>query len=152
MREDIEFPTEDGVTLRGWHYTPEGVEKAPLVVMAHGFSAVKEHLLDDFAEYFCDGGLGVLVYNNRNLGASDGTPRGEIDPWQQVRDYQTAITWAQTQPWADPERIGVWGSSYSGAHVLVVAALDRRVEAGVPPGPLGAGGAEAPRRVRPRIL
>ena len=61
MREDIEFRTEDGVTLRGWHYAPEGVEQPPLVVMAHGFSAVKEHLLDDFAGYFCDGGLGVLV-------------------------------------------------------------------------------------------
>jgi fermentation-respiration switch protein FrsA (DUF1100 family) len=148
MREDIEFGTEDGVTLRGWHYAPEGVEQPPLVVMAHGFSAVKEHLLDDFAGYFCDGGLGVLVYDNRNLGASDGTPRGEIDPWQQVRDYRTAITWAQNQRWTAPERIGIWGSSYSGAHVLVVAALDKRVKAVVSQVPLVSGLANARRLIR----
>jgi len=149
MREDIEFGTEDGVTLRGWHYAPDGVDgPAPLVVMAHGFSAVKEHLLDDFAGYFCDGGLGVLVYDNRNLGASDGTPRGEIDPWEQVRDYRTAITWAQNQPWTAPERIGIWGSSYSGAHVLVVAALDKRVKAVVSQVPLVSGLANARRLIR----
>jgi fermentation-respiration switch protein FrsA (DUF1100 family) len=149
MREDIEFRTEDGVTLRGWHYAPDGVDgRAPLVVMAHGFSAVKEHLLDDFAGYFCDGGLGVLVYDNRNLGASDGTPRGEIDPWQQVRDYRTAITWAQGRPWTDPERIGIWGSSYSGAHVLVVAALDKRVKAVVSQVPLVSGLANGRRLIR----
>src|SRR3954452_14449672 len=120
--------------------------------MAHGFSAVKEHLLDDFAEYFCAGAVGVLVYENRNLGASEGTPRGEIDPWQQVRDYRTAITWAQTQPWADPERIGVWGSSYSGAHVLVVAALDRRVKGVVSQVPLVSGLANARRLIRSDML
>ena len=146
MREDIEFATEDGVTLRGWHYAPDGVDgPTPLVVMSHGYSAVKEMYLDDFAAHFAAGGLGVLVYDNRNLGASDGTPRGEIDPWQQVRDYRTAITWATTQPWCDPSRIGVWGSSYSGAHVLVVAAIDRRVRCVVAQVPLVSGLANARR-------
>ena len=43
MRKDIEFKTEDGVTLRGWHYLPDGRRgKVPTIVMAHGFSAVKE--------------------------------------------------------------------------------------------------------------
>jgi hypothetical protein len=149
MREDIEFRTEDGVPLRGWHYSPEGVSgRAPLIVMAHGFSAVKEQLLDDYAGQFAAGGLGVLVYDNRNLGASDGTPRGEIDPWQQIRDYRTAITWATTQPWTDPDRIGIWGSSYSGGHVLVVGAQDRRVRCVVSQVPLVSGLANARRLIR----
>jgi fermentation-respiration switch protein FrsA (DUF1100 family) len=154
MREDVEFAAEDGIVLRGWHYVPEGHAPggtdgpAPLVVMAHGFSAVKEHLLDDFAATFAAGGLGVLVYDNRNLGASDGTPRGEIDPWQQIRDYRTAITWAITQPWTDPERIGIWGSSYSGGHVLVVGATDRRVRCVVSQVPLVSGLANARRLIR----
>jgi uncharacterized protein len=149
MRQDIEFAAEDGVTLRGWYYAPDGVDgPAPLVVMAHGFSATKEMLLDDYAEYFAAGGLGVLVYDNRNLGASDGEPRGELDPWQQIRDYRTAITWAQAQPWTDPERIGVWGSSYSGGHVLVVGALDRRVRCVVSQVPLVSGLANARRLIR----
>ncbi|WP_370324678.1 alpha/beta hydrolase [Euzebya sp.] len=73
MRHDIEFRTEDGTTLRGWRYDAEGVEgPAPTVVMAHGFSATKEIHLDDFAEVFAAAGLGVIVYDNPNLGESDG--------------------------------------------------------------------------------
>ena len=48
-RRDIEFPAEDGTVLRGWLYEPEGGGPSPTVVMAHGFSAVKEMYLDDFA-------------------------------------------------------------------------------------------------------
>jgi fermentation-respiration switch protein FrsA (DUF1100 family) len=127
MRQDVEFDAE-GVTLRGWLYVPEGAGgPVPTVVMAHGFSAVKEMYLDSFAEAFAAGGLGALVFDNRNFGASDGEPRQEIDPWQQVRDYRHAITWAQTRPEVAGDRIGVWGSSYSGGHVLVLGAIDKRV-------------------------
>jgi uncharacterized protein len=128
-RRDIEFNAE-GVTLRGWFYRGERVSgRAPTIVMAHGFSAVKEMYLDAFAEVFAAAGLGVLVFDNRNFGASDGEPRQEIDPWQQVRDYRHAITYATTLDDVDTARIGVWGSSYSGGHVLVVGAIDRRVQA-----------------------
>ena len=92
MRSDIEFDAE-GVTLRGWLYVPDGAAgPVPTIVMAHGFSAVKEMYLDRFAEVFAAAGLGALVFDNRNFGASDGEPRQEIDPWQQVRDYRDAIT------------------------------------------------------------
>src|SRR2546425_148739 len=91
MRRDIAFKTEDGVTLRGWLYLPERTAgQAATVVMAHGFSAVKEMHLDRFAEVFAASGLGALVFDNRTFGASDGEPRQHIDPWQQVRDYRDA--------------------------------------------------------------
>ena len=77
---------------------------------------------------FAQAGFASVVYDNRNFGASDGEPRQEIDPWLQIRDYSDAITFAQSLDQTDPTRIGVWGSSYSGAHVLVVAAIDRRVK------------------------
>jgi uncharacterized protein len=128
MRQDIEFDAE-GVTLRGWLYLPEGAGgPVPTVVMAHGFSAVKEMYLDSFAEVFAGGGLGALVFDNRNFGASDGEPRQEIDPWAQVRDYRHAISWAQTRAEVDADRIGVWGTSYSGAHGIVLGAIDKRVK------------------------
>src|SRR5215475_8196289 len=140
MRKDIAFKTEDGVTLRGWLYLPdEATGRVPTVVMAHGFSAVKEMYLDQFAEVFAAGGLGALVFDNRNFGASDGEPRQEIDPWAQVRDYRDAITYAEGLPEADPNRIGVWGSSYSGGHVIVVGAIDRRVKCVVAQVPLASG-------------
>jgi uncharacterized protein len=128
MREDIEFDAE-GVTLRGWLYLPAGATgPVPTVVMAHGLSAVKEMHLDSFAEAFALGGLGALAFDNRNFGASDGEPRQEIDPWAQVRDYRHAITFAQTLAEVDSDRIGLWGSSYSGGHVLVLGAIDKRVK------------------------
>jgi fermentation-respiration switch protein FrsA (DUF1100 family) len=132
MREDIEFDAE-GATLRGWFYRPEGAgREAPCVVMAHGFSAIKEMHLDEYAEVFSAAGVACVVYDNRGFGASGtapGRPRQEIDPWEQIRDYQHAITYAQTRPDVDANRIGVWGSSYSAAHAYVVGAIDRRVKA-----------------------
>lgn len=126
-RTDVEFDS-DGVTLRGWYYRAAGRGSAPTIVMCHGFAAVKEMYLDKYAETFSAGGLNVLVYDNRNLGASDGQPRGEITPADQIDDFRNAITYAESLEGTDRDRIGIWGSSYSGAHVLVVAALDRRVK------------------------
>lgn len=127
-REDVEFDA-DGVTLRGWHFRPDTTDRAPVIVMSHGFGAVKEMWLDRFATTFAENGFHVLCYDNRGLGASDGEPRGEIEPWRQINDMRCAITHAETLSGVDADRIGLWGSSYSGAHVLVVAAQDRRVKA-----------------------
>jgi uncharacterized protein len=148
MRTDVEFDAE-GVALRGWLYTPDGAAgPVPTVVMAHGFSAVKEMYLDSFAERFGAAGLGALVWDHRNFGASDGEPRQEIDPWAQVRDYRHAISYACTRPEVDEGRIGVWGSSYSGGHVIVVGAMDRRVKCVACQVPLISGHRNARRIVR----
>ncbi|SRR5579875_5643 len=153
MRRDIEFKTEDGVTLRGWHYLPDGkAGPVPTIVMAHGFSALKENYLDRYAEVFSAAGLGVIVFDNRNFGASDGTPRYEIDPWRQVRDYRDAITFATTLREVDEARIGVWGSSYSGAHVLVLGAIDRRIKCVVSQVPLISGHRNARRLIRADMI
>jgi fermentation-respiration switch protein FrsA (DUF1100 family) len=151
-RRDIEFSAE-GVTLRGWFYAAKGASgPAPVVVMAHGYSAVKEQYLDRYAEVFSAAGINALVFDNRNFGASDGEPRQEIDPWQQIRDYRHAITYATTLDEVDNERVGVWGSSYSGGHVLVVAAIDRRVKAVVSQGSLVNGVENFRRLVRPDLI
>jgi len=151
-RRDVEFDAE-GVTLRGWFYSADGASgPAATVVMAHGFSAVKEMYLDAFAEVFAAAGLNALVFDNRNFGASDGQPRYEIDPWEQVRDYRHAITYATTLPDVDANRIGIWGSSYSGGHVLVVGAIDRRVKAVVSQVPLASGHANVRRLVKADLI
>jgi fermentation-respiration switch protein FrsA (DUF1100 family) len=148
MREDVEFDA-DGVRLRGWLYLPDDATRpVPAVVMAHGFSAVKEMYLDAYAEVFAEAGLAALVFDNRNFGASDGDPRQEIDPWAQVRDYRDAITWVRTRSEVDAERIGVWGSSYSGGHVLVLGAIDRRIKCVVSQVPLVSGWLNAQRLIR----
>lgn len=138
MRHDIEF-NADGVMLRGWHYVPEGNGPFPTIVMAHGFSGIKELYLDDYAELFCAAGLAAIVYDHRNFGASDGEPRLDINPWLQVEDYRHAISYARSLDSVDSDRIGIWGSSYSGGHVLMVAAIDKRVKAVVSQVPLVSG-------------
>ena len=126
QRSDVAF-SADGTVLRGWFYRPAGAGPHPAVLLSHGFSALKEMTLDRYAEVFCAAGLACLVYDQRNLGASDGAPRGEIDPWRQVLDMRHALSYLRQSEGVDPQRIGLWGTSYSGGHALVVAALDRRV-------------------------
>jgi cephalosporin-C deacetylase-like acetyl esterase len=68
MRKDVEFKTQDGVTLAAWHYLPDRSSgKVPTIVMAHGFSAVKEMYLDKFAEVFAAAGLGALIFDTGTL-------------------------------------------------------------------------------------
>jgi hypothetical protein len=129
MRIDVEFPGFGGVSLRGWLYQPEGVAgPAPALVMAHGFSATRHMGLAAFAEVFSAAGFAVLVYDHRCLGDSDGEPRQEINPWAQSRDYRYALGWLAQQPGIDAERLGIWGSSFSGGEVMVVGAVDPRVK------------------------
>ena len=153
MKRNIEFDTSDGVTLRGWLQTPDGsLGPYPVVVMAHGFSAVKEVFLEMYADLFCAAGLACLVYDHRNLGESDGQPRLEVDPWLQVQGYRDAITFGELQDEVDAKRIGVWGTSYSGGHVLPVAALDKRVRVVVSQVPFISGQANMQRVFREEEL
>lgn len=152
MRRDIEFSAE-GVLLRGWLYVPQQVSgPCATIVMAHGMSAVKEMYLDAYAQSFADEGFVVLVYDHRNFGASEGTPRCEIDPWAQMHDYRHAISFACTLAEVDRNRIGLWGTSYSGGHVLTVGAVDRRVRCVVAQVPLVSGPRTLQRLVAPAVL
>ena len=97
--------------------------------MAHGFSAVKEMFrLSSYEERFEKAGFVTLVFDFRFLGASDGNPRGQIISHEQQEDYRNAISWMSLQPEVDADRIGVWGTSYAGGHVLHLAAFDRRIK------------------------
>lgn len=132
-REDIEFKTSDNATLRGWFCKPEGnLGKLPCLVMSHGFSALKEMDLDTFAQYFTSKlPLNCLVYDNRSFGASDagpGQPRHKIIPSLQCSDISDVITYAQSREDVDANKVGLWGSSYSGGNVLWVGGVDKRVK------------------------
>jgi dienelactone hydrolase len=55
--------------------------------------------------------------------------RTRLIPLKQVEDYRNAISYLQGEPGVDPDRIGIWGSSFAGGNVIVTAALDSRVKA-----------------------
>jgi fermentation-respiration switch protein FrsA (DUF1100 family) len=131
MRTDISFKSK-GLECRGWLFAPDNIKtgtKLPAIVMAHGFSAVKEQGLPDFAEYFSNAGFIVLVFDYRFFGDSEGEPRCQLFPLEMVEDYRNAITWLSEHANVDRDRIGIWGTSYSGGLVAYVGAIDKRAKA-----------------------
>ena len=129
MRTDITFHSGDD-WCAGWLYRPEGFDgPRPLMVMAHGFSGTKELRLPAYAERFCAAGIGVLLFDYRHFGASGGEPRQLLDISRQQADFRSALAYARDLDWVDPERVGLFGSSFSGGHVLAVGAADGRVAA-----------------------
>ncbi len=134
MKREVEFPSENRAeTIRADIYTPdEGQGPWPVVIMGGGWCYVKELIMPQYAEYFVGAGCAALVFDYRHLGASDGEPRQHLDPRKQIADYRSAIdAVSYLDEFAgdvNPARIGIWGISYSGGHVLAVGALDRRVK------------------------
>jgi len=125
-REDIAFNSQ-GTEIRGHLYRPDGPGPHPTVVMAGGWCYVKELVQPEYARVFAAAGVAALVFDYRGFGESAGEPRQHVDPWAQIEDYRNAISWVETRPDLDSGRIGIWGISYSGGHVLIVAATDPRV-------------------------
>ena len=124
-------------------------EKLPTIVMAHGWGGVAAQLRAD-AVAFARAGYLVVTFDYRGWGASDARvvlvgKRGEgprytaevleirevVDPIDQTTDLANAVSWVYGEPQCDREHIGLWGSSYSGGHVVYVAARDPRVKATV---------------------
>lgn len=126
----VAFPSE-GATLRGQLYKPDSsMEKLPIVVMAHGYSAtINGMTADRYAEAYYEAGFAVLLYDHRNFGISGGEPRQEINVWRQARGYVDAIDYVCERSDVDTSRIAIWGNSMAGAEVLSVAAIDHRVAA-----------------------
>lgn len=122
----------------------------PTIIMSHGWGGVAS-LLREVANDFARAGFFVVVFDYRGWGQSEGKimplkpiERGKpgepitievneirevIDPLDMAADLQNAVHWVHGEKECDPERIGLWGTSYSGGHVVYVAARDDRVKA-----------------------
>ncbi len=149
-RKDVEFPAEGGVMLRGWLYLPDQpAGRLPAITMAHGYAGIRQHGLERFAQAFAKAGFVVLLHDHRGFGASDGAIRHDIDPWQQIADWRYAISFLERQPNVDPERIGLWGTSYAGGHAIVLGATERRLKAVVSQVPTISGFEQGRRRIAP---
>lgn len=120
-RTDVTIPSA-GETLAAWLYRPEDTTSdVPCVVMAHGFSATREDGLPGYAEAFQAAGFAVVVFDYRYFGDSSGEPRQLLDISAQRADYRAAIAYARALDGIDPSRTVLWGSSFSGGHVMALA-------------------------------
>jgi hypothetical protein len=97
--------------------------------MAHGFGGTRDSGLLPFAEAYADAGLDVLLFDYRGFGDSTGEPRQLAWPPRQREDYRAAVEFARTLDGVDPDRIVLWGTSWSGGHVVYVAGDDPRIAA-----------------------
>ncbi|WP_024446535.1 alpha/beta hydrolase [Mycolicibacterium iranicum] len=117
---EIGFPSgEDDCSA--WYFRALG-ENRPVVVMAHGFGGTKDSGLEPFARRFAGAGFDVVAFDYRGFGTSGGVPRQSLSVRRQTEDYHTAIAAAKKLPGVDTNRIALWGASFSGGHVLRVAA------------------------------
>jgi len=126
-RIDVQFPS-GGVQCSAWLYLPDG-PKAPVIVMAHGLGAVRTMRLDAFAQRFCEAGYACLVFDYRHFGDSEGSPRQLLDVNKQLQDWHAAIACARSRPDVDGGKTILWGTSFSGGHVIAAGAADGKVAA-----------------------
>ncbi|MBE7163560.1 MAG: alpha/beta fold hydrolase [Williamsia herbipolensis] len=143
-----------GTRCAGWLYRAEAAdgERRPIVVLGHGLGAVKEMRLDAYAERFADAGYHALAFDYRHFGASGGEPRQLLDVDRQREDWHAAIAHARSLPGVDPDRVVLFGSSFGGGHVLVIAAQDPRVAAAIAQCPFTDGVASARASMGPSSL
>lgn len=111
------------------------------MVLGHGLGCLKEMRLDAYAQRFAEAGYVALAFDYRHFGASGGTPRQLLDIDRQLGDWHAAIGYARQLPDVDPDRIAVFGTSFSGGHVLEVAKSDRRIAAVISQCPFTTGAA-----------
>ena len=127
-RSDLTF-TSRGVSCAAWLYRPSGDGPHPIVILGQAFGGIRRQRLDAFGERFATAGMAALVFDYRYFGDSEGEPRQLLDIKCQLDDYRAAIVYAHGLPGIDASRVALWGSSFSGAHVLTLAAQDHSLAA-----------------------
>jgi len=79
----------------------------PVVVLAHGWTGVREQRLDAYAERFAAAGLAALAFDYRHFGASTGQPRQLLDIKRQLADWAAAVAFVRTRSELDAGRVGL---------------------------------------------
>jgi dienelactone hydrolase len=143
----------DGTRLSGDLFYPDDpkiVGKLPAIILCHGWGGLRSHLNKAYAPMFAQAGYVVLTFDYRGWGNSDSRlvlkdkmPKPDanglvtvkvlairelVDPFDQVEDIGSAIDFIIGESRVDKGRIGLWGTSFGGGHVVYVAAHDRRIK------------------------
>jgi hypothetical protein len=129
MQKQIYFFSE-GVRLVGMVYYPEDLragDRRTGIVLCHGYTGVQDLYLPDTARAMTAAGYIAMTFDYKGWGDSAG-PRSRLAPYSRVADAQAALTFLSTVPEVDPDRLALYGTSYGGATVVWVAAIDRRAK------------------------
>jgi fermentation-respiration switch protein FrsA (DUF1100 family) len=110
--ENVSFTTSDGLRLEGW-YIPS--HNGAAVIAFPGRSGPQKH-----ARMLARHGYGVLLFDRRGEGASEGEPN--LFGWGGDKDILAAVEFLKRRPDVDPDRIGGIGFSVGGELMLQAAA------------------------------
>ena len=130
MKRAVEFYSE-GFKLCGDVYTPDGLapgEQRAGVLLCHGYTGVKDLYLPDNARVLNEAGYVVMTFDYKGWGESEGKSPHRLAPYSRVADVQAAMTFLAVQLEVDEESIGIYGTSYGGATVSWVGAIDPRAK------------------------
>jgi hypothetical protein len=119
QHEDVVFTTSDGLRLKGW-YVPSRNRAAVISFPGRASSQKRAKLLVRH-------GYGVLLFDRRGEGESEGDPNGF--GWQGERDIHAAVAFLQSRPDVDPQRIGGIGLSVGGEMMIEAAAESTALKA-----------------------
>lgn len=127
MSKSVSFYSE-GVRLSGDIFLPNDGSDArrPATLLCHGYTGTRDLYLPDIARPLTDAGFVVMTFDYKGWGDSDG-PKSRLDPYGRVADAQAALTVLAAESGVDPNRLGIYGTSYGGATAVWVGAVDPRV-------------------------
>ena len=141
MEAEVTFKSGD-LNISGVVHRPDDMvdgERRPAVLVLHGFGSRKAAgNVTGPANMFMNWGYVVLRFDMRGCGDSDGL-FGHLLCLDQVEDTRAAITFMQSRPEVDPDRIAVVGSSFGAAVAVYTAGVDERVAAVISSGGWGNG-------------
>jgi alpha-beta hydrolase superfamily lysophospholipase len=128
--EDCEFPTADGLTLRGTYlkHTAAGPRKG-VILFGHELNGDRWNATP-YVRDLVAGGYDVLTFDLRNHGTSDAQANLTMMPWvapNVLADLRAAIDYLMRRPDADPRGVGVFGISRAAGAALCLAADDSRI-------------------------
>lgn len=116
--EVVRFTSADGVRVSGLLYRPSGPGPFPVVLHIHGGPETQAvPAADPLIDGLVARGIAVLATNIRgSSGYGLRFQRMIYRDWGggDVADLRAAAEFLRTQPWADPDRLGVYGASYGG--------------------------------------
>jgi pimeloyl-ACP methyl ester carboxylesterase len=121
----------DGIALDGdLYFAPGGRagDRRPALVACSGYQGLKDLHPARFARGLVPSGYACLAFDYRGFGASGGV-RGRLVPQEQVEDVRAALSFLETVPEVDPERIGLVGWGLGGGVAIAAAADDPRARA-----------------------
>jgi len=129
MYRDITFRVE-GENCAGRLYLPSKEKmNGAGIVLAHGFGGTMDSALFNYAKLFGEQGFHALTFDYRGFGLSEGKTRQLISVPKQKADWRAAIDNIRGLDAVDSSRVGLWGYSFSGGHVLHLASEDPTISA-----------------------